>query len=262
MTSSEPRLQSAREIAGAMVLALLVAAYLGLVTDRASGGVGLSLLVPRLLARAGEIAFVAGPPALLAVVITEWLKLRHVAVFMLAGCVAGVLGALIANGGAVPMEPGTGRIAWTVPVLTMGVGGGLVYWGWRGNRAGAGWQGEEPLDVPVEHCRRCARLAMAAAAAITALVALTELSRVGLIESVTADAARTVDDALSSAGHSWARVEIEDAVARLRGVAPDDTAARAALATARSAFAPMMGIPGVIATVEDATTRAPSGRVQ
>jgi len=59
--------------------------------------------------------------------------------------------------------------------------------------------------------------------------------------------------ALAEAGHGWAHLEIQDAVGRIVGEAPDAASRHAAMATARAHLAPAMAWPGVFWRLQDAT---------
>lgn len=59
---------------------------------------------------------------------------------------------------------------------------------------------------------------------------------------------------LAAAGYPWARLAIDGSTARLVGEAPDAASKSAAMAAAGEMFKPMMGVPGVFATLEDGIT--------
>jgi outer membrane protein OmpA-like peptidoglycan-associated protein len=100
-------------------------------------------------------------------------------------------------------------------------------------------------------CPLCALLGALGLVAGAGLLMWAGLAQAGHIRQTTeTDAAAR----LSAAGYPWARLAIDGSTARLVGQAPDAASKTAAMTAAGEMFRPMMGVPGVFATLEDGVT--------
>lgn len=244
------------QILAGFALACITAALLALIIDRSSGALALNGLIPRLLLSALDLAVWAFPGAIIAICISEWLGLRSALYHLLAGAAVALLGVALKYGGVpVGLISGTGT-GWRAPILTMGVLGGLAYWGMRGRFAGHGFAHHAPGGAGDDdrRCWPCVLGALGAAVLPLFLVSCWGLNEANVISRITAEAEKTGNAALSESGFKWASLKIDDAVGRVTGQAPDEEQKSAAFAKAHEVLRPMIGLPGVVSVLENAIT--------
>lgn len=248
-------LSQARQILAGLAAAVLTAAYIVLLVHREDGGAAMSGLIPRLLRTSADLLPIGLPGAALVIAVSEGLAIRHALFYAPAGAGAVLLAVLIRHGGIPQSTLQPPDYAWTMPVLTIGVLAGLVYWGVRGRYAGL-LMPYVLLPPPSTTCRTCAALSLTALSLALFAAAVWGLNKSGVHHRLPRHAEEQANAALRSSGFGWARVKIDDAVGRITGAAPNETQRAAAFAKAVAILAPMTGLPGLISMLEDEMTMA------
>lgn len=245
------------QIFWAFVVACVVAAAIALVAQRASGGLQAAGFLARLVETAWSLAPWALPGAAIAVVLSEWLGLRHALFHMLAGGATAILGAILKHGGVPASIMGADATGWSTPLITMGVAGGLGYWAMRGHKAGDGFAGTA-ARAGERRCWPCVLAGLAATALPLFLAAVWASHDGRWLEQIRDTAERSAATQLGKAGYDWASLNIDDAAGRIVGTAPDAAQRTAAFSKAEEVLAPMIGLPGVVSVlVNEITVAAP-----
>lgn len=81
----------------------------------------------------------------------------------------------------------------------------------------------------------------------------------GLGPRLRVEAEAHANQVLAEAGFPWAKLEIDGAIGRLHGQAPDFRSRTELLDVANRLLVPMMGLPGVFARLDDGAALAPTG---
>lgn len=227
---------------------------------------------PGLAAAFATVLVYALLPAILAAALTEWLRLRHAALYGLLG----VASAFLAGYAATRGEPAAsaafagGALTATALVVT-GFLAGLAYWSLAGRRAG--WRGEQgerahrmageafrsaSANAQSEPCRSCIAAALALGFFLFAATSWVSIELTGLRDWLVTQSEIQGRNALRTAGHAWATFRIEGSRGIVKGTAPDDVQKRAAFETVREALASVTGFPGVFAAIDnEAVARVP-----
>ncbi|MEQ1651956.1 MAG: OmpA family protein [Hyphomicrobium sp.] len=214
-----------------------------------------------LLRTALPIAAFALPGALTAILLAEARRVRGLAFWLFVGGVLAAIGYL-----TLTTAPGSSRDAFQSPrtfmtLLGMGLVSGFLYW-WAagrqsGNLAAAIERSGRADDIDDDDLRRRCR----GCTALTLLLGLLPLAMIGwhmLYKAPQFSPAAIVTQAeaagtqkLADAGVAWAKLDIEDHVGRIAGTAPDASARIAGFETAKTVLAPMVGLPGVVAYLQN-----------
>jgi outer membrane protein OmpA-like peptidoglycan-associated protein len=201
------------------------------------------------------------------VALSEWLKLRHWLAFLLGGAVIAFLAGLLKSDFVAASLTSLAASPGTLALAVMGGVGGLVYWLAHGRWAG--WAGDDTetaaagtraallksmqADTP-PRCWPCLLGGLALAALPLLAFGAIKITDPGLAGSITGQTEAEAGKSLAEAGHPWASLKVEDDVGRIVGTAPSAAAGVAAFAAAQKLLAPAIGIPGVMASLENRTT--------
>ena len=207
------------------------------------------------------IAAFALPGALTAILLAEDRRVRGLSYWLFVGLLLAALAFLtLINGGAALNAAFLSSRAF-LTMLGMGLAGGYIYWSMAGRKSGhvmtalALASHGDGLD---EHglrkrCRLCA--------ALTLLLGLLPLALLGwymnydpspmLPAAIVAKAAADGTDKLQSAGLPWAKFAIDNHVGHVTGTAIDDATKSSAFEKAKLALTPMVGLPGVVAYLQN-----------
>ena len=201
------------------------------------------------------------PGALTAILLAEARRVRGLSFWLGVGALLGALAffTLVHGGHALAATYLTSRTF--LSLLTMGLLGGLIYWMMAGKKSGHlataldyASRGEG-LD---EHglrkrCRWCSATALLLGLLPLALLGWHMIYRPEpmLPASIAARAEIDGTQKLADAGLVTAKLVIENHVGHVTGIAPDDTAKSKYFETATSVLAPMVGIPGVVAVLQN-----------
>lgn len=255
-----------------MLQVLRIALGLGLAILAAVGlGAALGLpLVPRPEVFEPPIVSVAraalpyfpflGALGLCAVAVAEHWRLPHLIYWLLAGCVIAMLGyhALQASGAA-----SAALLAQPAPLkfVIMGAFGGFVHWLVAGRQAGSIAMllddGRDLADTrAAQEQRRCA-----ICVAVWLLLGLVPLALLGwhLLHNASPSLARRVADGaeadgakmLAEAGLPNLALKVDGHTGHVTGTVADAAARASAFAKAKDVLAPLAGVPGVVAVLQN-----------
>ena len=226
-----------------------------------TGAVGIERLGAVLLAIA-KFAFL---PASAVVVLAESRRVRGLPFCLAAGFVIALAGTawLYVRPSSVG-EGGAGLLSLlALPVA--GLAAGWFYWWWTGYRSGMvatalREAGERPLGpaLSASRCKVCTAVSLLLGLIPLALTGATLIYRppVDLRDRL---AARAQEDArlrLDNAGLGYLTVTFNDTVGRVIGTAPQGVSADLAFKGAETALAPLVGLPGVVARLDNAIDEA------
>ncbi len=210
------------------------------------------------------------PFAAIGAIAAEVLRLRHW-VYYLGGGIAAALAATLIASDVFPPTFGSLNGALSLSLLaSMGALGGLAYWASSGRKAGwagAGYEtalGESHSSLKDEwrgarrpRCWPCLLLGLGLAALPLLLLGGLMVEQPQLDRSIATAAEAQAKTALTEAGYHWASLRVDGHRGHIEGVAPNETQRAAAYATASKVLAPMVGIPGVVALLDNDITLTP-----
>lgn len=261
--------------AGGLLIALLVAALLNfmLFDLGAPGGESFIALMMRSIGR----VFAYGLPlAVIAVGATEFLRVRHAAVYPAIGAALCLIAARLFSSGEALTSPVYSSGALTsLSLVAVGALSGLAYWAAAGRRAG--WRGDDveraeafaaqafsraSANASVERCRECLLGWSAAGAVLFLLFGWISIDVLGLRDGFIAEAEAEGQAALKKSGYEWARFTVDDSRGVIEGAAPDEAQKFAAYESVREALGSVTGFPGVLSRIENrAVARMPMAEV-
>lgn len=209
------------------------------------------------------ISAYALPGALAAIALSELRRVRGLPFFLFVGMLIAALGFLTLTGFAAPMRAALMTMPSFLKFMTMGLVAGFAYWGIAGKSAGHvaayfaraadGSIGETDAR---KRCWKCAALGL--------LLGLLPLGLLGwyaihrdtpkLAPAITAKAENDAQRLLADAGLPDVKLRIDNHVGHVTGTATDATARTAAFDKAKVALAPMVGLPGVVAYLDNDIT--------
>jgi outer membrane protein OmpA-like peptidoglycan-associated protein len=254
-------------VSGGLLAALLAAALLEFALFDLGALSGSASALSTLWASVAQVFTYGLPLSVLAVLATEMVRLRRVAVHIGLGIVITLVVADFATRGQTLMSPVfTGGTLAVLALLAIGALSGLAYWAVSGRYAG--WRGgaverEEAMAIDafnkasanaqVEYCKEC----LAGLAALALLVFLSfgwiAIDATGLRNWFVDETQTQGNAALKSAGYSWASFRVDGHRGILKGLAPDEAQKRAAFDSVREALQSVTGFPGVLAQIENET---------
>ena len=258
-----------------LLIALLVAALLNfmLFDIGAPGGDSFISLMTRSIARVFGYGL---PLAAIAVGATEFLRLRHAAVYPALGAVLSLIAARLFSGGEALTSPVySGGALTSLSLVAVGALSGLAYWAAAGRRAG--WRGDEieraealaaqafsraSTNAIVERCRECLLGWSAAGAMLFLLFGWISIDMLGLRDGFIAETEAQGRAALKKSGYAWARFTVDGSRGVIEGGAPDEAQKFAAYESVREALGSVTGFPGVLSGIENrAAARMPMAEV-
>ncbi|MGL4396838.1 MAG: OmpA family protein [Hyphomicrobium sp.] len=252
-----------RIIAG-LALALLAAALVGVLTGSPFVPAASGAEPPIVTAWRGLPALLplAAPLALIAAAIGEDRGWRWWLAWTLAGALAATLAGMALDifGGAAALP----RPAGALSLVAMGATAGLVYWsvaGWRAGAFGATSTNQGSEQGERRRCVACAVVGLLAGAIPLAALGWQAFHRTNgtYPEQIITRAETDASTLLSAAGLSGLSFKIKEHVGRITGEVATTSERDQAFATASKVLAPLVGVPGVVATLQnDIVARASS----
>ena len=249
-------------IAG-LVLAILAAGLVAFITGLPLAGGRISTdSFLHFVKLALPVAAFGLPAGLLALLLADQLRWRSLYTWLVIGLLLGFAGYLLMSGPATAPPSARSTNAALLTSLLMGLAGGFVYWLAAGKHSGHLGTGLK-LASDGSHDELSASGRCTACLLTTLLLGLIPFGLLGataVYRGLPAPAAFTETaetDArtlLGNAGLSWASLKIEDQTGRLTGVAPDVAAQEKALASAKEALKPMLGMFGIVNVLKNDTT--------
>ncbi|MEQ1717114.1 MAG: hypothetical protein ABL907_14190, partial [Hyphomicrobium sp.] len=201
---------------------------------------------------------------LAAIAIGEDRRLRHWAYWLFAGILIAIAGFFVLRGQGASAAMTGGRAP--LNFVLMGGAGGLVYWLLAGRKAGAlvaagslftgsGVTGAEASTGRDEQ-RRCAVCAV-----LWLLIGLLPLGLLGwytihrsappLSERITAKAEADAVNLLAAAGLPALQLKVDGHTGHITGTVADGATKTKYFETAKTALAPLIGVPGVVAVLQN-----------
>ena len=251
-----------------LILAVLVAVAAGSLAGLPLLGVqaGLEPPLARLVNAAWPVLLFSLPMALAAIAAAEARRWRNWAYWGLAGAAIGLCGywAFRSMGAAVAPEMTAGRAPVTFAV--MGLLGGIAYWWVAGRKAGALSAAAQMLLNPSQSSEKGERRRCALCAAAGLLLGLIPLALLGwhafhrsnppMAKIVAAKAVTDADRMLMEAGLPSIKFSIDERphhehIGYVSGSVADYAAKINAFDKAKSVLAPMIGMPGVVAVLQN-----------
>jgi outer membrane protein OmpA-like peptidoglycan-associated protein len=219
-----------------------------------------------------SVLFYALPWAALAVVATERLRLRHLAVDLAIGIFVALAAAHISAWGEALNSPAyAGGALNGLLLLVTGILPAIAYWLIAGQRAG--WRGDDAeradtlaaeafrtasVNSQTEFCRQCLIGWTAAVLILFMLLSWITIDASGLRDGLIDNAEARGTAVLDEAGYEWASFRIDGNRGVLKGTAPDEAQKRAAFDSVRDALHAVTGFPGVVAQIDnEAGARVP-----
>lgn len=258
-------------LAAALVLAVLVKFFLFESAGQSAGGTFATIW-----AACGYVIVYALPLVAVAVAITEYFRLRHVAVHVTLGLLIALLSADLSVRGETLVSPVFSGGALTgFSVLLAGILPSLAYWALAGRHAG--WRGDgteraqavaaeafraASANADVEYCKECIAGAIALGMLLFLLLSWISIDAFGLRDRLIIDTEAHGKAVLKTAGYTWAKFNIDGDRGIIAGLAPDDVQKRAAYDSVREALGSVIGFPGVLTRIEnEAVARMPIAAV-
>jgi outer membrane protein OmpA-like peptidoglycan-associated protein len=248
-----------RIVAG-FVLALLAAALVGMLFDLpfAAGSFGFEPPAQRLIRWALPLLPFAIPAGLFAILAAESQRWRHWYYWAPAGVLIGLLGFLFLTSHGAAARPAFLSGKAMVGLAAMGLAGGHVYWWIAGHRAGLlshmiARAGRAPAAGRHEsrRCWACAIAGLAFAlmpfAALGWFIVHKNAAPAQIIAKAEADAANR----LKAAGLADFSLKIAGPTGHVTGTSPDAESKLKAFERAKFELAPMVGLPGVVADLQN-----------
>jgi outer membrane protein OmpA-like peptidoglycan-associated protein len=209
------------------------------------------------------------PGALTAILLAEARRIRGLPFWLAVGALLGALAFFTLVHGGHALEAVYLTSKKFLSLLTMGLLGGLFYWMIAGKKSGhlataLDYAGRgEGLD---EHglrkrCRWCFVTALLFGLLPLALLGWHMIYRPDpmLPASITAKAEIDGTQKLVDAGLTSAKLTIDNHIGRVTGTVADDTARASTFESAKTVLAPMVGIPGVVAVLQNDIVVSGSG---
>jgi outer membrane protein OmpA-like peptidoglycan-associated protein len=207
------------------------------------------------------------PLTALAVAVTEYFRLRHVAVHLALGLLIALISADLSVRGETLASPAFSGGALTgFSVLIAGILPAIVYWALAGRSAG--WRGDVAeraqavaaeafrsagANAEAEYCKECVAGAIALGLLLFLLISWILIGAGGLRDKLVADTEMHGKSALKAAGYTWAKFNVDGDRGIITGLAPDDVQKRAAYDSVREALGSVVGFPGVLTRIENET---------
>ena len=217
------------------------------------------------------IAAYALPPALAAIALSEARRVRGLVFWLFAGALIAVLGFIALTGWNAPSRLEFQTMRTFFGMVCMGLAAGWVYWANAGRRAGhlaadleRARDGSLDETAGRRRCRWCAALGLLLGLIPLALLSWAAIHKPvpQLSAAITANAEADANGLLAKAGMPWAKLRIENHIGHVQGVAPDDATRASALATAQTVLKPFVGLPGVVAYLQNDMTSLQTPAVQ
>lgn len=197
---------------------------------------------------------------LIAIAISERARLRQLLYWLLAGAVVAMLSFhALQSGEALPAAMFGGMAP--LKFVTAGAFGGFVYWLVAGRRAGALWAlvageaapGTLGMREEQRRCTLCAVLWLALGLVPLALLGwqMFHNSSPSLAGRIAANAEADAARKLAGAGHPELAFKVHGYTGHVTGSVADAPAKDAAFAKAKEVLAPFVGVPGVVAVLEN-----------
>jgi outer membrane protein OmpA-like peptidoglycan-associated protein len=216
------------------------------------------------------------PLIALAVALTEYFRLRHVAVHLALGLLIALMSAdLSVRGETLVSSAFSGGALTGFSLLLAGILPSLAYWALAGRHAG--WRGESAerdqavaveafrsasANAEAEYCKECVAGAIALGVLLFLLLSWISIDAFGLRDRLITDTEAHGKSVLKTAGYTWAKFKIDGDRGIVAGLAPDDVQKRAAYDSVREALGSVIGFPGVLTRIEnEAVARMPIAAV-
>lgn len=204
------------------------------------------------------VAAFALPAALLPVWLAEARRVRGAAYWLVIGILIGALGYIAFTAASA----GELRTLNTFAAFAVsGALGGLLYWWAAGKRSGTLMAAIERESRAADldeaglrrRCSVCTAVMIALGVLPFGLIGwhLTNTPQVPWPQALAAKAESSAAKLLSDAGMPWASLKIDNHVGRLTGMAADAQARTASYEKAKSVLASMIGLPGVVAYLQN-----------
>ena len=214
--------------------------------------------IPRVLTTIVPYLPFAIAVAVPAIVAGELLKIRNWPFWAFSGTCAALAGYFIltAPGGAHRADfLGPHSV---IGILGMGLLGGLVYWLAAGRRSGHLAAALSVLSRPAinerednRKCRLCTILGLLLGAIPLLLLGWYAMHHLPLPQAVVTRAEQDAGQLLKAAGLPAANLKITEHVGHVTGTAANETEKAKAFETAKRALAPIVGLPGVVAVLQN-----------
>lgn len=224
----------------------------------------------------GHVLAYVMPLAVLAAIMTEYIRVRHVALYIALGIVLALIAArLCVLGESLESSAFTGGALSAVSILTAGVLTSLSYWvvagryaGWRGDaRERAGTMAAEAFreasaNAQVDYCRQCLVGWSVLGVLLFALASWVLIDTTGLRDGFIVETETHGKTVLRDSGYTWAKFKVDGNRGVIAGSAPDEVQKRAAFDTLRAALGAVIGVPGILTHIEnEAVARTPNEAV-
>ena len=227
------------------------------------------LPVWHLLRTAMPIAAFALPGAIVAILLGESRRVRGLAFWIFIGALLAALAYLTLASNGAPARSAVHSSKSFMTLLGMGFFGGFLYWLVAGRHSGhlaaaierAGFAGGLDEHGLRRRCRLCTAAALLIGLLPLALLGWHMIYRPNpmLPAVISARAESAAAQMLASDGLPWAKLTIDNHVGHVTGVAPDAAARTAGFEKAKLILEPMVGLPGVVAYLQNDTTVAEVG---
>ncbi|MBR2536692.1 MAG: OmpA family protein [Hyphomicrobium sp.] len=201
------------------------------------------------------VATFAIPLALLVIWLGEIRRVRGLAFWLAAG------GLIAGISFATAYSLGESTLHALAAVIASGIVGGLTYWPVAGRRAGAFASAVDRDNQAAEadglrarrNCWACVASMLTVGLVPLALIGwhFAEPSQVTWPDSLQRQAEEHGDRLITEAGLPWAALKIENHVGRIIGTAPSPLARSEAFAKAEAALKGIVGLPGVVAYLQN-----------
>jgi len=205
-------------------------------------------------------AFVV-PAALPAIWLAEARRVRGILYWAFIGALIGALGYWMLAGGATTPAETARALQHLTAVTGVGLLGGLLYWWAAGKNSGdiaaaaerAGRVTHLDENGLRRRCRACTALTLLLGILPLALIGwqMVDRPQVPLPVTIAANAQSASSKLLADAGLPWAGLAIENHIGRVTGIAPDANTRTESFAKAKTVLAPMVGLPGVVAYLQN-----------
>jgi outer membrane protein OmpA-like peptidoglycan-associated protein len=249
-------------IVAGLILAVLAAAAVaklsGLPFAEAHTG---ELPIWHFIRTAMPIAAFALPGALTAILLAETRRVRGLLFWILVGLLLAVLAFLTLNSSSGGLRDTFLNGASFVRLAAMGAVGGYVYWVLVGKKSGhvltalehaSRGEGLDERGLR-RRCRMCGLGALLLGLLPLALLGWHMMYRTTpmLPASIAAKAEIDGTRTLADAGLAASKLTIDNHIGHVTGTAPDETARNGMFDTAKKVLAPMVGLPGVVAVLQN-----------
>lgn len=244
-----------------LLAAFLLAGFLGLLfrlplVEWPAGESPLLFIAHALL----PIAAFALPFGLAAIALSEARRVRGLSFWLFAGALIGVLGFVALSGGPANISPAYQNMRTVFAFVAMGLAGGFVYWWIAGRHAGrmatalaiisTGHGSEEQSQRRCWHCAIggiCMALIPLALFGWYAIYRPTPI----LPDSIVARAETHAGKLLSQAGLTGLALNVRDHIGHITGQAATGGQRDKEFSIATTVLAPLVGLPGVVAYLQN-----------